>query len=140
MAIATYNNIKGYALEPSVYEIILEQINNPHIILFNLSFLILLLPSNDIINKKETSNIIPLKILQNYAVSILIFFILMFIANSILLFFIDGFNSMYVNKWTYEHVFTLLPYTPISSLIISILLLELRFVFCLYLVYLIRVC
>lgn len=130
-----------YKTSPTIYEVILEQTNESNKILISLTFIMLLLSSNNDTNE----NIIGLKKydlafkgIKNTLIISLIFLILFLIANIFVSLYTHRLDGVFINKWTYLSALSDLGLDPVVTVSISLLLIFLRFSFNLYLLYFIN--
>ena len=119
---------------PTIYEVILLQTNGLHLILFPLMYILLLVTvvSGKEIEEENTTLINYVRVaLKTVSIYLGIFLI----ANILLRLIFGNIEVMLVNKWTYTSELSETGLTPISSILISICLFELRSLFIVLLVF-----
>lgn len=134
--VVSYSGFLG-SKAPTIYEVILLQTNGLHLILFPLTYILLLITAANS-TEIEKENLTSIKYVLISLKTVSIYLGIFLIANILLRLIVGNIEVMFINKWTYTSELSETGLTPISSTLISICLFALRFLFIVLLVYVVN--
>lgn len=117
---------------PTFFEVISEQTNEPHMVLFPLMFVLLLFTMNtkeDIKNRKA-----PIKLLEDAFCATSLYMVFFVAANLLYCVLVLDIYAVFYNVWSYTGVLSNTGLTPLAATGISLFFLFMRFCFIAYLI------
>lgn len=118
---------------PSFFKLIVEQINEPQMMLFPMMYVLLLFAMDDV----KTGSInkgMPWKLLKDAILSSAVYMLFFIAANLLYSLIALNTNNVFNNVWSYTGVLSGTHLSPLAAAVVSVALLFLRFCFLIYLI------
>lgn len=119
-------------VSPNLFELILEQTNEPEMILFPMMYILLLFSINEKVGKANNS--MPFELLKHSVIAAVVYMLVFIAANLLYSLIVLNIDSIFNNTWSYTSSLSATELSPLSVTAGSVILLFMRYCFIIYLI------